>query len=219
MPKYPCLVLDHDDTVVQSEETVNYPCFCEFLTQIRPGERISLSEYVDLCSTVGFIAMCTEKFHMTDAELDMEYKAWKCYVADHIPEPYPGIRQLLHRYKEAGGKIYVVSQSTDGKILRDYALHFGLTPDGVYGWDHPEGQRKPNPYALFDILKKTGLTPDQFLVVDDLPPAREMASAAGMELAFAGWGKSNYPAVCAKMQEISDYSFFTVAQFEEFLFS
>ena len=27
MLKYPCLVLDHDDTVVQSEATVNYPYF------------------------------------------------------------------------------------------------------------------------------------------------------------------------------------------------
>ena len=25
MLKYPCLVLDHDDTVVQSEKTIGYP--------------------------------------------------------------------------------------------------------------------------------------------------------------------------------------------------
>ena len=31
MLKYPCLVLDHDDTVVQSEATVNYPFFCYIL--------------------------------------------------------------------------------------------------------------------------------------------------------------------------------------------
>ena len=32
MLKYPCLVLDHDDTVVQSEATVNYPFFCNRAT-------------------------------------------------------------------------------------------------------------------------------------------------------------------------------------------
>ena len=37
MLKYPCLVLDHDDTVVQSEATVNYPFFVEFLREYRPG--------------------------------------------------------------------------------------------------------------------------------------------------------------------------------------
>ena len=31
MLKYPCLVLDHDDTVVQSEATVNYPFFVEYM--------------------------------------------------------------------------------------------------------------------------------------------------------------------------------------------
>ena len=31
MLKYPCLVLDHDDTVVQSEATVNYPFFLSLI--------------------------------------------------------------------------------------------------------------------------------------------------------------------------------------------
>ena len=31
MLRYPCLVLDHDDTVVQSEATVNYPFFVYIL--------------------------------------------------------------------------------------------------------------------------------------------------------------------------------------------
>jgi phosphoglycolate phosphatase/pyrophosphatase PpaX len=38
MLKYKCLVLDHDDTVVQSEATVNYPCFLLALEKFRPGE-------------------------------------------------------------------------------------------------------------------------------------------------------------------------------------
>lgn len=32
-----CLVLDHDDTVVRSEETVNFPAFQAALQQLRPG--------------------------------------------------------------------------------------------------------------------------------------------------------------------------------------
>ena len=45
MLKYPCLVLDHDDTVVQSETTINYPYFCYILDQFRPGQTITLEEY------------------------------------------------------------------------------------------------------------------------------------------------------------------------------
>ena len=43
--KYPCLVLDHDDTVVQSESTINYPYFCYILNEFRPGKTITLEEY------------------------------------------------------------------------------------------------------------------------------------------------------------------------------
>ena len=49
MLKYRCLVLDHDDTVVQSETTSNYPYFCYILDQFRPGETISLEEYTQGC--------------------------------------------------------------------------------------------------------------------------------------------------------------------------
>ena len=41
MGKYPCLVLDHDDTLVQSESTVNYPAFLKALEALRPGHRIA----------------------------------------------------------------------------------------------------------------------------------------------------------------------------------
>ena len=45
MLKYPCLVLDHDDTVVKSEITVNYPCFLESLERFRPGETMGYQEF------------------------------------------------------------------------------------------------------------------------------------------------------------------------------
>ena len=49
MLKYPCLVLDHDDTVVQSELTVNFPYFLLTLDSFRPGATISAEEYADGC--------------------------------------------------------------------------------------------------------------------------------------------------------------------------
>ena len=33
---YPCLVLDHDDTVVNSTATVHYPCFAEYTAKFFP---------------------------------------------------------------------------------------------------------------------------------------------------------------------------------------
>ena len=37
MLKYRCLVLDHDDTVVQTMRTLSYPFWCLELEQFRPG--------------------------------------------------------------------------------------------------------------------------------------------------------------------------------------
>ena len=46
MLKYPCLVLDHDDTVVQSEATVNYPFFIEFLKEYTCAEKsVAIGNY------------------------------------------------------------------------------------------------------------------------------------------------------------------------------
>ena len=35
--KYKCLILDHDDTIVDSTRTVNFPAFLDSLSKLRPG--------------------------------------------------------------------------------------------------------------------------------------------------------------------------------------
>ena len=43
--KYPCLVVDHDDTVVNSTATVHFPCFQEYVARYRPGYSCTLEHY------------------------------------------------------------------------------------------------------------------------------------------------------------------------------
>ncbi len=218
MLKYPCLVLDHDDTVVRSEATVNYPFFVEFLKEYRPGDSITLHDYISGCYAPGYIDMCRQRFSFTQEELDLEYSLWKEHIRSHIPAPYPGIREILQRYKAEGGLICVVSQSSQENILRDYQVHFGLEPDRIFGWDLLPEQRKPSPYALEKIMETYHLSPAQLLVVDDMKPACAMARAAGVKIAFAGWDRQDHPDICREMGELCDFSFSTVAQFQDFLF-
>lgn len=216
--KYPCLVLDHDDTVVQSEATVNYPFFVYILDQYRPGTNITLEEYVEGCCHLGFADMCRNWYGFTEQELVDEYRSWQKYIKTKIPAPFPGIGNIIRRQKESGGMICVVSHSSDGNILRDYRVHFGLEPDAIYSWDLPEHLRKPSTYALEDIMKKYGFSPEQLLVVDDMKPAWEMASQAGVPIAFAAWGRKDYPEIAAEMRAICDYSFDSTEELETFLF-
>ena len=218
MLRFPCLVLDHDDTVVQSETTINYPFFCYILDQFRPGETITLEEYTNGCFNPGFADMCRQRYNFTEQELKDEYQGWMEYVKNHIPKPFPGIKNLILRYKEAGGIICVVSHSSCINITRDYQTHFGILPDDIYGWDLPEHQRKPSTYPLEQIMLKYNLKPNQLLVVDDLKPAWVMCRNAGVQIAFAAWSKENAPEIMEEMTSVCDYSFRSAAELEQFLF-
>ena len=218
MLKYPCLVLDHDDTVVQSEATVNYPFFVYILGQYRPGTTITLEEYVEGCCHLGFADMCRKWYGFTEQELVDEYKGWQEYIKDHIPAAFPGIERIIRRQKELGGIVCVVSHSSDVNILRDYRVHFGLEPDAIYSWDLPEDLRKPSTYSLEDIMQRYGFSKDQLLVVDDMKPAYEMANKAGIPIAFAAWGRQDYPEISAEMRNLCDFSFNSTEELEKFLF-
>ena len=219
MLKFPCLVLDQDDTVVQSETTINYPFFCYILDQFRPGETITLEEYTAGCFNPGFADMCRQRYQFTEEELKEEYTRWMEYVMTHTPDPYPGFKKLIHRYKEAGGILCVVSHSSIRNITRDYQTHFGILPDDIFGWDLPEHQRKPSTYPLEQIMQKYHLLPNELLVVDDLKPAWIMCKNAGVPIAFAAWSKKNAPAIVEEMSQLCDYTFHCAEELENFIFT
>lgn len=219
MLKYPCLILDHDDTVVQSETTINYPYFCYILDHFRPGRTITLEEYTLGCFHQGFANMCREKFQFTEQELVEEYLGWKSYIRNHIPASFPGIEKIIRKQKEEGGLLCVVSHSSEENITRDYKAHFGILPDAIYGWDYPEEKRKPSTFPLEDIMARYGLTSKDMLVVDDLKPAWEMCSKAGVPIAFAGWGKLDVPQIVEEMESLCDFSFRSTEELYSFLFN
>ena len=187
MLNYRCLVLDHDDTVVRSEETVNYPSFLEALKVLRPGRTITREEFTRWCFSPGFSALCSDYIGLTPEEIDVQYDMWRSYVATHIPPPYDGLRPILTRWKQEGGLLCVSSHSARENILRDYRLHFGLEPDQIFDWDLGEDRRKPSPYALQEIMRLYDLRPDELLMVDDLKPGYDMALSCGVDFAAVGW--------------------------------
>ena len=218
MLKYPCLVLDHDDTVVQSEKTLGFPFFQEFLGSIRPGTTLTYEQYVRGCHEYPFADMCRMFWQFTEDELRMELSQWKEYIRTHIPAPFPGIERIIRRQKAEGGLICVVSLSGPESITRDYEVHFGVRPDRIYGWDLPEHQRKPAPYPLLDIMERYHLSPEELLVVDDMKLAWRMAHPLNVPLAFAAWGKQNFPELAEEMQKLCNFSFHSTQELEKYLF-
>ena len=219
MLKFPCLVLDHDETVVQTEQNMGYPFFVEILKEYRPGVELSLEDYVYDCYHIGFVEMCRRRFAFTPEEFSTEDRLWKEYIRTHLPDTYPGIREIINRQKELGGLICVVSHSYHDVIVRDYKTHFGIAPDAIYGFELPAEHRKPSSYPLLDIMEKYQLRPEDILVVDDAKLACQMADPLGIAVAFPGWSKIGYEEISREMTEMCRYAFRTPKELEQFLFS
>lgn len=218
MLRYPCLVLDHDDTVVQTLKTLSYPFFCLELNQFRPGASMTLSEYVTQCYRLGFADMCRECFQFTDEEMALEHKQWMEYIMENIPASFPGIERIIRRQKEEGGILCVVSHSNSDNISRDYRVHFGIQPDAIYGWDLEPHQRKPHPWPLQDIMEKFHFKPEEILVVDDMQLSCQMADPLGIKVAFAGWDDMGVPELRQEMEKRCAFAFHSVEELEKFLF-
>ncbi len=218
MLRYRCLVLDHDDTVVQTLKTLSYPFFCEILDRLRPGAAVSLEDYVLHCHNLGFTEFCRQIFSFTDGELAYESSQWTPYIQSHIPDFYPGMDRVIHRQIAEGGILCVVSHSASETILRAYRHHFGLTPHRIYGSDLPRHQQKPNPYPLEDIMTRYNLKPEEILVVDDMKLACAMAQPLGIDVAYANWGDIGVEALSREMEALCPYSFASPQALHQFLF-
>lgn len=218
MLKYPCLVLDHDDTVVASEIAVNYPCFLEALEKFRPGEWMDHPEFVSWCFKYEFADFLRIRYGFTPEEAAEEYEMWKDYARTHIPPVCDGIKEIIHEQKRRGGLVCVASLSSRETILRDYDLQIGIRPDMIFSSDDPKERRKPGTFPLKTIMETYDLSPADLLVVDDLKTGLEMAKFAHVPIAAALWCRQDAPEIIEYMTGQSDFSFHTAKELYDFLF-
>jgi hypothetical protein len=92
MLRYKCILLDHDDTIVESTKEIHYPSFLETLRTLRPEEEaISLHDFVSLCYHPGFLGLC-DKYGFDKEEMVEEYTIWNIR-AGISPRPIPGSKK------------------------------------------------------------------------------------------------------------------------------
>ncbi|MEW5813958.1 MAG: HAD hydrolase-like protein [Spirochaetota bacterium] len=217
--KYKCLILDHDDTAVDSTAKLHYPAHLEVMRTLRPHlSPISLEEWFLKNFHPGIMEYLVKELKFTDREMQIEYQIWRDYTLSRIPQFYPGFMEILKTFKEMGGVISVVSHSEKDLIERDYRHHNAdILPDLIFGWDYDEEKRKPSPWPVWQILNQFGLKPLEALIIDDLKPGVLMSQASGVPVAAAGWSHS-IPSIrefmnahCAAyftdIEELRDYIF------------
>ena len=218
--KYKCLVLDHDDTVVASTAQIHYPSFVDYLYETGRNEiadGYSLEKYLIRNFHPGIISILRDECGMDDSEVKREEEYWANYVERTVPTAYPGMADIIARFRAAGGKIVVDSHSLTRYIERDYMKNSLPMPDVIYGWDIPKEHRKPSPYTVLEVIKKYGLEPSEVLVVDDLKPGYDMARGAGADFAAAGWAY-RVPEIEEFMRKNCDFYLESVADLSALLF-
>ena len=215
--KYPCLVVDHDDTVVNSTATVHYPCFVQYCREYFPHYHCSLEHYFVQNFHPGVVAFFRDEVGMDEAQMVHEQAYWNDYVQDHVPQVYPGMAEVLWEQKRRGGKLCVVSHSYSKNILRDYRENGLPEPDMVFGWEMPAQRRKPHPDALYAIMDAYGFKPGEILMLDDLKPGYDMARACGVPFAAAGWA-NDIPEIEDFMRKSCEMYFKTVPELADYLF-
>jgi beta-phosphoglucomutase-like phosphatase (HAD superfamily) len=213
-PLYPCLVADHDDTTVMSTPGIHYPAHVEAMRRLRPGrEPISLEGFLRKNFDPGLIPFLTEEIGFDRGEIEASYGIWREFTQSRVPEFFPGILGLYADYKASGGLLVVVSHSEVEMIERDYraagAEGEAAMPSLIFGWDVDPERRKPHPFPLLETMGRFGLRKEEILVLDDLKPGADMASAAGVDFAAAGWGHS-IPQIREAMRGICRYYLETV---------
>ncbi len=214
--RYRCLVMDHDDTVVNSTATIHFPSFLAYLQKVRPGKTYTLEDYFSKNFDPGIISLFTDELGFSKREMDEEFAFWQEYVKTRVPKAYPGIREILERHKAEGGLLAVISHSVRGTIVRDYRENGLPQPDVIFGWELPEHQRKPHPWPMEQLMQRYGLRPEEILTVDDLKPGYDMCRACGVPFAAAGWA-NDVPEIERFMRQNCDFYFKTVAELDAFL--
>ena len=185
--KYACLVMDHDDTAVQSEATVNYPFFEMTIPTFCPGAEVSLKKYTAGCYELGFAQMCRQWYGFTDKDLEEEFRGWQSYVRTHVPLPYPGIRELLEALKAQGHRLYVATSKPEVTAIEvleyfDLAKYF----DGICGASLDQSRTSKSDVIAF-LLDKFGTAATPIMVGDT---AFDVIGAAahGIPTIGVSWG-------------------------------
>ncbi len=218
--RYRCLILDHDDTAVDSTRQVHHPAHERAMQVLRPGHvPADLETWFAKNFDPGIMGYLVGELGFSEAELAVEEKIWRQFTSRGTPQFYPGFLETLRVFQQRGGAIVVSSHSEEQVIRNHYRIASDghpVEPDLVFGWDLGPEWRKPHPYAVNETLRQLDLDACEVLVVDDLKPGIDMAVSAGVDAAAAGWSH-HIPAIREFMRHSCVATFDTVDEFTEFV--
>jgi beta-phosphoglucomutase-like phosphatase (HAD superfamily) len=189
-----CLILDHDDTIINSQESIHYPLFVEVLSILRPNiQPLDFERFIEISNELGFVKMCRTLYHYTPAEIEFEYQYWKKYSSLMLVPSFDGIKELLDAFVKAGGIIIVYTMNSKDNVLDDYQRLFNITPDVIIAHDQYYVLKKPYRLSILKALHDLNLSVRDCIFIDDTPMLLELKDRLNMDFIAANWAKSAHP--------------------------
>jgi beta-phosphoglucomutase-like phosphatase (HAD superfamily) len=187
-----CLILDHDDTLMDSQYSVHYPIFLETLSMMRPNDPIpSFKEFVLLSNKYGFEGYIRAVYNFSEQEVETEITFWRTQVPLKKAKIFHEVAKVVEEFVQSNGILVVYSYSDRSMILNDYQRFFDFEPHDIIGFDNALPFRKPARAPLLKMMHAFDLKASDCLLVDDMPLLIETANRANIDMVGANWSLSS----------------------------
>jgi HAD superfamily hydrolase (TIGR01509 family) len=152
------------------------------------GQTLPLDDILSLCkiSMTHCMQTLADQTGLSFADIEAQFDQQYTAIPMEEQQPYPGVKEVLHKITELGGKNIIITHrgsTTLHKLLAAYHLdaYFSgfITADDGF-------PRKPNPAAFFAALQSYQLNPAETLGIGDRALDIEAARGAGLKTVFFG---------------------------------
>ena len=126
-----------------------------------------------------------------DSLVDAALADFKAYYTAHIDvhtHPYPGMQEVVPKLHEAGVHLAVVSNKfQEGAEYLVGKMFPGIPFAAVLG-NRPGHPLKPDPEIVGKVLRRTGVLPEEAVLVGDSPTDMKTAANGGIDAIAVSWG-------------------------------
>ena len=199
---YKLVLFDLDGTLLDTLEDLSAAVNHALEKRGLPGH--STAEYMKMVGhgirNLVTQALPAEKQSDT-ALIDSALADFKAYYTAHIDvhtRPYPGMQEVVFRLHEAGVALAVASNKfQEGAEYLVRKFFPGIPFAAVLG-NRPGFPLKPDPEIVGEVLRRTGIRPEEAVLVGDSPTDMKTAANGGIDAIAVSWGyrsMNDYPTV------------------------
>ncbi|MEG9862333.1 MAG: HAD family hydrolase [Parvularculales bacterium] len=183
-----CLIFDYDGTLADTQDAIY-----EALIQVAKEYNARQPDFSEISSHIGLplekiIRDVLQIPEESVLESVKQYRKIYSAIDINLAKPFPDVIKTLNLLGSMGYSLTIASSKANEFIYRFLAK---WEVEGIF--DHVIGSQdvqnpKPDPEAVFTLARKTGIEPDDCLVIGDTVFDMQMGKRAGSRTCYARYG-------------------------------